>query len=100
MDRCGLGIPGKWFAMEHKLRDIRDNVNSIGMCLNEKKTTMMMFNQTKNRLCIPFCSLTDGDPLPVVSESRLLGIILDDKLMWWPLVRDVLMRARLRSGLW
>ena len=94
MDSCGFGIPGKWFALEHKLRDIRDNVSSIGMKLNEKKTTLMMFNKTKNRLCVPFCSLTDGDPLPVVGESRLLGIIIDAKLTWWPLVHDVIQRAR------
>ena len=54
----------------------------------------MVFNNTKNRLCLPFCSLDDGDPLPIVRESRLLGIILDDKLSWWPLVRDILKRAR------
>ena len=66
----------------------------IGMLLNEKKTTLMMFNFTKNKQCIPFCSLTDGHPLPVIKESRLLGIILDEKLSWWPLVHDLLQRAK------
>ena len=85
-DSCGFGIPGQWFSLEHCLRDIQRNVKSIGMIINTKKTTLMVFNNTKNRLCLPFCSLDDGDPLPIVRESRLLGIILDDKLSWWPLV--------------
>ena len=66
MDSCCLGIPGNWFALEHKLRDIRDNVASIGMKINEKKTTLMQFNPTRYRQCIPFCALKDGDPLQVV----------------------------------
>ena len=70
------------------------NANSIGMKLNEKKTSLMFFNPTKNRQCVPFCALRDGEPLPVVTESRLLGLIIDDKLSWWPLVRDIVRRAR------
>ena len=89
MESCGLGVPGKWFALEHKLRDICDNAESIGMRLNAKKTTLMIFNETKNRKFLPFCLLSDGDPLPVVSESCLLGVILDEKLSWWPLVSRV-----------
>ena len=94
MESCGLGVPGKWFALEHKLRDIRDNAESIGMRLNAKKTTLMIFNETKNKKFLPFCSLSDGDPLPVVSESRLLGVIVDKKRSWWPLVHDLMQRAK------
>ena len=64
------------------------------MLVNPKKTTLMFFNPTKNRLCLPFCSLTDGEPLPFVSEARLLGLIMDDRLTWWPLVRDIVRRSR------
>ena len=49
----------------------------------------MIFNPTLNRQAIPFCSLVDGDPLPVVQEMRLLGLVIDDRLTWWPLVRDI-----------
>ena len=90
IDGCGYGVPGKWFALEHRLRDIQKNASSIGMLLNTKKTTLMLFKPTKNRMCLPFCLLNDGEPLPVVNEPRLLGIILDEKLSWWPLVRDLL----------
>ena len=54
----------------------------------------MIFNSATTRQCIPFCSLVDGDPLPVVSESRLLGMVIDDRLSWWPMTRDIVRRAR------
>ena len=54
----------------------------------------MIYNLAKKRQCIPFCSLTPGQPQPVVSEMRLLGLVLDDKLTWWPLVRDLASRAK------
>ena len=54
----------------------------------------MFFKNKNNRQCIPFCALVDGEPLPVVTEARLLGLILDDRLSWWPLVRDTVQRAK------
>ena len=68
---CGLGIPGGWFPLQHRLRDVDANARAIGMQLNTKKTFLMVFNLTKNSQYIPFCSLIDGEPLPVVSEMRL-----------------------------
>ena len=35
-----------------------------------------------------------GHPLPVVSQMRLLGLIIDDRLSWWPLVEDVVKRSK------
>ena len=94
LESCGLGVPGKWFALEHRLRDMQANVGSIGMKLNPKKTTLMVFNPSVSKQFLPFCALEDGEPLQVMSESRLLGVILDEQLSWWPLIRDLLKRAR------
>ena len=85
MDGCGLGIPGAWFSLEHRLRDIEASVLSVGMKINAKKTTLMVFNPTTSRQCIPFCSLVEGDPLPTVGESHLLGLVFDEKLPCWPI---------------
>ena len=77
---------------------MEDHVSSIGMQINTKKTTLMLFNLTKNRQCLPFCSLMDCEPLQFVGESRLLGLVLDDHLTWWPLVRNVVRKAK--SKVW
>ena len=91
---CGLGLPGGRLQLEHRLRDVGHNASAIGMKLNEDKTKLMVFNFTKNRQFIPFCSLTDGNPLPVVETMRLLGLIVDHKLTWWPLVHDLERKSR------
>ena len=63
-----------------------------------KKTNLMVINPTHNKQAIPFCSLEDGDPLPLVKEMRLLGLIVDSDLSWWPLVSDIVRRCR--SKIW
>ena len=94
LSSCGLGVPGGWFPLQHRLRDVEANAKSIGMELNSKKTTLMMINESKNRLCVPYCALEDGDPLPVVDNMRLLGLVIDDRLSWWPLVHVVTKKAK------
>ena len=80
------------------MRDIDKHATAIGMKLNTKKTNLIMFNPTFNRQAMPFVSVEDGNPLPVVSELRLLGLVLDSKLTWWPMVRDI--AARCRAKVW
>ena len=41
---CGLGIPGAWNPLEHRLRDINCNAEAIGMKLNSSKTKLIIFN--------------------------------------------------------
>ena len=64
------------------------------MELNTKKTNMLVINKTRNRQAVPFCSLQDGEPLPIVKEMRLLGVVVDEGLTWWPLVLDIVQRCR------
>ena len=90
---CGLGVPGDWFPLQHRLRDVDRNARDIGMLINVKKTNMIIFNTKTSRQVIPFCSLTDGEPLPLVSKMRMLGLILDSGLTWWPLVEDLIRRC-------
>ena len=93
---CGLGIPGAWNSLEHRLRDIDCNAKAIGMKLNSNKTKLIIFNPTDNRQCVPFVSLNEGEPLQCVEEMRLLGLVFDDKLTWWPFVADAKKRTNAR----
>ena len=37
MGSCNLGIPGDWINLQHRLRDVKMDAESIGMQLNEKE---------------------------------------------------------------
>ena len=39
-------------------------------------------------------SAEQGQPLLLVNEIRLLGLIFDQELTWWPMVRDLVSRSR------
>ena len=43
-------------------------------------------------------SIVDGNPLPCVSEMRLLGLVIDQVLSWCPMVLDI--EQRCRSKIW
>ena len=91
---CGLGIPGAWLSLQHRVRDVNLHAEAIGMKLNAKKTNLLFINKRTTRQAIPFVSLQDGDPLPIVAEMRILGLIVDMNLTWWPLVNDIVARSR------
>ena len=98
LQSCGLGIPGCWTQLEHRLRDIERQSKAVGMILNTDKTKVICFNFTKNRQAEPFIGALDGAPVQVVDNMRLLGIPFDHKLSWWDLVDDIC--SRVRKKLW
>ena len=58
------------------------------MVLNENKTNLI------TRQAVPFIALHDGDPLPVVKEMRLLGLLMDSDMTWWPMINDLVSRCK------
>ena len=68
------------------------------MVVNEKKSNVIIFNRTHKFQALPFISLSGQAPLSVVCEMKLLGITLDHKLTWWPMIEDLV--ARSRKKLW
>ena len=68
------------------------------MKLNESKTKLIIFNPYTTRQAIPFVSIVDGQPLQCVDTIRLLGVLIDSKLSWWPMIKDV--EERVRKKVW
>ena len=98
MNSCGLAIPGCLTALQHRLRDMNTVAQAQGMVLNTKKTNIICFNTTDIYQAAPFISIDDESPLLCVAELRLLGLVLDQRLTWWPLVNDIVSRSK--SRLW
>ena len=72
-----MAIPGQWLALQHKLRDVSSNAASFEMVVNDRKTKLLIFNDTTTKQAVPLVSAVDGFPLQCVSEIKLLGLIFD-----------------------
>merc|ERR1712055_473671 len=53
----------------------------------------MMFTFSQSYSAIPYVNVPNGDPLRIDENIRLLGVLLDNKLSFWPLVDDLCSRA-------
>ena len=67
------------------------------MIVNSDKTKLLMINPAHTKQVVPLPSATPGNPLLCVGSMRLLGLMFDDLLTWWPLVRDISSRARRKT---
>ena len=47
-----------------------------------------------NEAVCNICDICDEQPLMLVQELCLLGILFDHELAWWPIVRDICSRSR------
>ena len=61
---------------------MEDFAKSNQMVINHKKLNIMMFNRAKNYTFPPELSFEDGSFLTVISEVKLLGVIISDDLKW------------------
>ena len=53
----------------------------------------MPFNLSKKFYFLPQINFPNNQPLEVIYETRLLGIILSSDLSWWPHINDITKRA-------
>ena len=94
MTSCGLAIPGQWLALDHKLQEITTNAHSLGMKVNGEKTKLLVFNSCSTKQAVPLVSASPGNTLLCTGTMRLLGLVFDEKLTFWPLIEDLSNRAR------
>ena len=63
------------------------------MKINLKKTKIIPFNFTKTMDFIPELSFPGGDPLEVIYQTKLVGVIIDSTLSWGPHVEYTVKNA-------
>ena len=63
------------------------------MKVNMKKTKIIPFNFTNTKDFIPEVSFPGGEPLEVIYQTKLVGVIVDSSLSWGPHVEYTLKNA-------
>ena len=97
-EQPGLHLPVEQSVLQHQLADLLTFTDKHLMKINFKKTKILPFNTSKKYDFLPQLSFPGTEPLEVIYETRLLGIILASDLSWSPHVNDMTKRAT--SKLW
>ena len=89
----GLVLPPSLSILQHQLEDLIRFTDSNKMKINHKKTKIMPFNPTKKFDFLPQLYFPGEEPLEVIYQTRLLGVIISSDLSWSAHVNDVTRRA-------
>ena len=94
----GYIIPSENLETQTYVNKISDWTARNEMKLNTKKTSAMIFNFTKD---FQFTSRikVEGDVIEVIKETKLLGVMINDKLSWDSNTRFLVTRANARMRL-
>ena len=74
-------IPGEHLKSQEQLNRMNEWTKEKKMILNEKKPKNMIFNFSKNYQFSTVLKVNDSE-LDMVSETKLLGTVITDKLTW------------------
>jgi len=84
--------------LQKNLKNIENyTVNNL-MKVNKKKTNIMLFNRSKKYDFLPTISFSDGEPLEVINETKLLGVVIQSNLSWT--ANTIYLVKRAMSRMW
>ena len=81
LDRTNHILPSNNSKVQGQLDEINEYAMINEMKINKNKTKVMLFNTARLRDFTPKLKI-DGDPIDVVEEIKLLGVILTSDLKW------------------
>ena len=91
-------LPPENNLLQAYMDDLQEFCSSNQLVINEKKTTIMLFNVASTVDFPPELTIGDSDLLKVVEETKLLGIILTSNLKWAANTSNICRKAT--SQLW
>jgi len=73
-------LAGAYIIMNEALKNIHKFLSNRKLELSTTKTVIMVFNSKRSDV-MPVCRI-QGETLPVVKNTKMLGMTIDDKLDW------------------
>ena len=89
-ERHGLFLPRDRTISQHKLKDLHEFTVANQMVINSKKTKIIPFNFSKSKDFIPELSLPNSEPLEVVYQTKLVGLVVCSSLSWGPHIEYIM----------
>ena len=79
--------------LQEDLNDLKTFTDKNLMIINQKKTHIMNFNFRTSLNFTPVMKFGDSEPLEIVEETKILGIMVSDSLRWDSHVNYMLKKA-------
>ena len=80
--------------MQFYLSDTEEFAEQNKLVINKKKTKAILFNKSRKWDFPPEMHFNDNAPVEVVSETKLVGIMIDEKLSWHKNTLYICQKAR------
>ena len=74
-ERTGHILPVDKNPIQAEVNKLKAYARDNKMVINEAKTKLMLFNSAKNIDILPYIELTEGYPIEIVDEAKLLGLV-------------------------
>ena len=88
-------IEAKALRSQKTIEEIENWTKNQKMMLNRKKSNVMIFNFSKDKKFTTRIKM-EGENLPVVNKTKILGTILTNDLKWEENTKDLVKRANFR----
>ena len=87
-------LPPEQNLLQILVRDTESFCTENKMVINKTKTNCMLFNKSRNWTFPPEILFNDGSALNIISETKLVGVILSDDLKWQKNTDYICQKAR------
>ncbi|XP_064486029.1 uncharacterized protein LOC135398570 [Ornithodoros turicata] len=84
---CGCRLTQMTGRMRKTLTAVNDHLNTLGLTISPQKSSYMIINKKKRT--DPATLNINGVSIPRVSNQKSLGLTIDDRLSWRPLVTAI-----------
>ena len=75
-------IPSDNLETQKMLNELTEYTNEHEMIINKRKTKAILFNRARNYDFMPHLTIEGSEPLDVVEEIKLLGVVISSDLKW------------------
>ena len=87
-------MPSENNLLQYYLNDAQKFTTENKMIINKKKTQVMIFNKSRKFDFPPELKFSDGSQVDLISETKLLGVILTDNMSWHSNTTYICQKAR------
>ena len=95
-ERTGHILPVHKNPIQAEVNKLKAYAIDNKMVINEAKTKLMLFNSAKKIDILQYIELTEGNPIAMVDEAKLLGLVIRSDFKWQSNKDSIIIKSYIR----